>query len=425
MAESETECAAPGLNTLEPECVTAHSGVSDVHHTHTSLIKTETDLGSTHSGDLIKMESLDSTELGYVTHLHPDQIKTETDDGGYHEAEDISDLQDIKCVNARSDLLKSEYCEVLVDDLMDTMMNGAGVGQEDQCEPWQCAGESNPCCKIAEIHNLPSNCGDLNHHFDRIDETTLCNKKYVHSQTMNMMIVPKIGPSSKISSLLRVNQNMTIHKHGETHLFEKPHKCTQCEKSFCKKFDLKTHMRIHSGEKPYKCAQCGKCFCRKSDLSTHLRIHTGEKPYKCTQCGKNFSHTSGLKCHKMVHTGEKPYTCLQCGKCFSKISHLKSHQRVHTGEKPYECTQCGKCFSHRSGFNCHQMSHTGEKPYKCPDCDKCFCSISHLNIHHRIHTGERPYKCIQCAKGFSQKSTLNRHMMTHIDENPSVVVRVI
>ncbi|KAJ8366968.1 hypothetical protein AAFF_G00336140 [Aldrovandia affinis] len=26
MAESETECAAPGLHTLEPECVTAHSG---------------------------------------------------------------------------------------------------------------------------------------------------------------------------------------------------------------------------------------------------------------------------------------------------------------------------------------------------------------------------------------------------------------
>ncbi|KAJ8332416.1 hypothetical protein SKAU_G00425890 [Synaphobranchus kaupii] len=78
MAESETECAAPGLNTLEPECVTAHSRVSDVHHTHTSLIKTETDLGSTHTGDLIKTESLDSTELGYVTHLHPDQIKTET-----------------------------------------------------------------------------------------------------------------------------------------------------------------------------------------------------------------------------------------------------------------------------------------------------------------------------------------------------------
>uniref|UniRef100_A0A0E9V442 Uncharacterized protein n=1 Tax=Anguilla anguilla TaxID=7936 RepID=A0A0E9V442_ANGAN len=63
MAESETECAAPGLNTLEPECVTAHSGVSDVRHTHTSLIKTETDLGSTHTM-VLKTETLDSTELG-------------------------------------------------------------------------------------------------------------------------------------------------------------------------------------------------------------------------------------------------------------------------------------------------------------------------------------------------------------------------
>ena len=64
MAESETECAAPGLNTLEPECVTAHRGVSDVHHTHTPVIKTEADLGSTHTGDLIKTESLDNYRAG-------------------------------------------------------------------------------------------------------------------------------------------------------------------------------------------------------------------------------------------------------------------------------------------------------------------------------------------------------------------------
>ncbi|KAJ8362645.1 hypothetical protein SKAU_G00114760 [Synaphobranchus kaupii] len=35
MAESEAECGAPGLNTLEPECVTAHSGEL---HFCTSLI---------------------------------------------------------------------------------------------------------------------------------------------------------------------------------------------------------------------------------------------------------------------------------------------------------------------------------------------------------------------------------------------------
>ncbi|KAJ8362992.1 hypothetical protein SKAU_G00118230, partial [Synaphobranchus kaupii] len=57
MAESDTECAAPGLNTMQPECVSAHSGVSDVHHIHTSMMKTETDLDSTHAGDL-KTENL-------------------------------------------------------------------------------------------------------------------------------------------------------------------------------------------------------------------------------------------------------------------------------------------------------------------------------------------------------------------------------
>ncbi|KAJ8362700.1 hypothetical protein SKAU_G00115310, partial [Synaphobranchus kaupii] len=138
MAETETECAAPGLDTLEPVCVPAHSGVSDVHHTHTSLIKIETDLGSTHSGDL-KTESVDSTKLGCVTHLHPDQIKTETYDGGYLKAEHISDLQDIKCVDIKSDQIKCECSESFVSDVMHTVMNGAGVDHKDQTESWQCA----------------------------------------------------------------------------------------------------------------------------------------------------------------------------------------------------------------------------------------------------------------------------------------------
>ncbi|XP_035259487.1 uncharacterized protein LOC118220003 isoform X1 [Anguilla anguilla] len=115
MAESETECAAPGLNTPEPECVTAHCGVSDVHHTHTPLIKTETDLGSTHTGNFIKTEILENTELGSVTHLHPDRIKTETNDGGYLKAEHISDLKDFKCVHIKFE--KIESSEILVSDL--------------------------------------------------------------------------------------------------------------------------------------------------------------------------------------------------------------------------------------------------------------------------------------------------------------------
>ncbi|KAJ8362706.1 hypothetical protein SKAU_G00115370 [Synaphobranchus kaupii] len=310
--ESETECATPGLNTLEPECVTAHSGVSDVHHTHTSLIKTETGLGSTHTGDLIKTESLDFTELGYATHLHPDQIKTETDDGGYLKSEHISDLQDIKCV-IKSDKIKCESGESLVSDLMNTVMNGAGFDHKDQTEPWQCAEEPNPNCKKEDIYDLPIQSGDFNHHCDKV-------------------LIKNPG-------LLNYFQKKTNNRNkSKIHTCQKPYKCTQCEKCFTSNSALNRHLRIHTGGKFYKCSQCGKCFSQKYHFNNHQRVHTGEKPYKCIHCGKCFSQISNLKGHLRLHSGERPYTCSQCGKCFPTRSHLNSHQKIHTGEKPYKCT---------------------------------------------------------------------------------------
>ncbi|KAJ8362748.1 hypothetical protein SKAU_G00115790, partial [Synaphobranchus kaupii] len=201
MAELETVCAAPGLNTLEPDC-TAHSGVSDLHHIHTTQIKTETDMVSTHTGDFIKTTCLDGTELGNVAHLHPDQIKTETDDGGYLKAEHISDLQDFKCVDIKSDQMKCESSDSFASDLMNTVMNGAGVHHKDQTEPWQYAGQPNTNCKKEEIHDLLPQYGDLNHHCENnqtriIQKSPNGSRMHEHCRRMNMIIEPVIINSSK------------------------------------------------------------------------------------------------------------------------------------------------------------------------------------------------------------------------------------
>ncbi|KAJ8278457.1 hypothetical protein GJAV_G00087810 [Gymnothorax javanicus] len=318
MAESETKCSTPGLNTLEPECLTANSRVSDLQHTEASLIKTETDLSPSNTEDL-KTESLDFTELAYVTHENSDQIKTETD-GDYIKTEDVSILPDIKCVYIKSDEVKLESSETLVSYHMCTVLNGAGVDENGQTGPCHCTEEPYASSKKS-------------------------GKKWDKSL-----------------------QDVRIH------ISEKPHQFFESEKCLIGESVLNNDHRIQTGEKPYKCEQCGKGFPNLRNLHRHTRVHTGHKPYKCEQCGKSFADKSSLKSHQSIHTGEKPYKCDQCEKFFAHKSVFKSHQRIHEGEKPYKCEQCGKSFTKNSNLKYHQRIHTGEKPYMCDQCGKVFCS---------------------------------------------------
>ena len=122
--------------------------------------------------------------------------------------------------------------------------------------------------------------------------------------------------------------------HMRTH--NKPHQCTECDKSFATKNELASHVRMHTDDRPFACAFCTKTFKRKSDCKRHTRTHTGQKPFKCTDCGKSFICSSYLADHRSVHTDRRPFCCHQCGKTFKRLGALRVHSKICASERSQE-----------------------------------------------------------------------------------------
>lgn len=116
---------------------------------------------------------------------------------------------------------------------------------------------------------------------------------------------------------------------------EKPYSCSECDKSFSRKYCLTIHQRSHTGEKPFLCSECGKCFSHRSNLDQHQRTHTEVEPFSCSECGRRFHTRRILATHQKAHSSENVYKCSKCGQSFFKKLYLKRHERVHIGLKPY------------------------------------------------------------------------------------------
>ncbi|KAM6974378.1 uncharacterized protein LKV04_016024 [Tautogolabrus adspersus] len=117
----------------------------------------------------------------------------------------------------------------------------------------------------------------------------------------------------------------------------KTHSCSECGKTFKRKWNLTTHMKNHTELKPFSCSECGKTFSRKGSLSRHMILHTGEKPFSCSVCSKRFNQKHILTLHMARHRGEKPLSCRMCDQRFSWPFQLQRHMRVgcHASE-PHE-----------------------------------------------------------------------------------------
>lgn len=77
------------------------------------------------------------------------------------------------------------------------------------------------------------------------------------------------------------------------------HACPEpdCDKSFSRLFNLRSHMRTHSKARPFVCESCNFAFSRRHDRDRHAKKHLSEKPYKCIVCEATFVRQDALVRH--------------------------------------------------------------------------------------------------------------------------------
>ena len=88
-------------------------------------------------------------------------------------------------------------------------------------------------------------------------------------------------------------------------------------------YNLKRHQNnIHTDELDAS----SKVLLEKDDMNTPEKT---PKPFKCSDCDRSFTKRFNLKRHEATHLSLQLYECPSCSKCFSLESKLKIHQQTH------------------------------------------------------------------------------------------------
>lgn len=80
--------------------------------------------------------------------------------------------------------------------------------------------------------------------------------------------------------------------------------CEYCDKAFVTQEECFRHERNSHGQpNPHICTFCTFSCASRNTIIAHIKECHDPKPFLCTQCDKKFGRRSDLRKHSVVHTG--------------------------------------------------------------------------------------------------------------------------
>ncbi|XP_045456943.1 zinc finger protein 664-like [Melitaea cinxia] len=141
-------------------------------------------------------------------------------------------------------------------------------------------------------------------------------------------------------------------------------KCGYCNETFKDYHQKLKHLTVvHQVEQhAYKCEACDRVYRTRKSFRVHIqRDHLLQRPHHCSECDKTFYSGSALKCHMLKHTGLREFQCDVCLKSYGRKSTLRDHMRIHADDRRFKCEHCGQAFVQKCSWRGHMRAKHGEE----------------------------------------------------------------
>jgi KRAB domain-containing zinc finger protein len=190
-----------------------------------------------------------------------------------------------------------------------------------------------------------------------------------------------------------------------------------------------------------QCSDCNKTFTRENNYKTHHLNKHGNSDHVCVTCGRKFRTVRALKKHLQFGKYCK-LKCVLCTRTFKRKNDLEKHEEKckYANDTGGVCGLCEESFQYSYDLERHRKYATyanGSSIFVCWQCNKHFCSLNLLMGHReRDHAGpesreiwkkvlndrgngvkgsfpDKVFPCEKCGESFSSKETMMTHLSSH------------